>query len=257
MNRFLNFYLFLIVLIYSSCFYAETLDELLAQGDNLATEQFDNKGALDKYMQADKLSPNNFEVYWRLSRTYVDIAEHMPSGSDEQKDNQQKEFQIALDYAEKAVKLAPDQSICYLRRAIVNGKIALFKGVFTAISLVKSVKSDVEKSIKIGNGGVYVQSLSHYVLGRTHAKVCEKAYLIRLPLGLGWGDIDVAESELKKAISIRPDFKMFYYELSKVYIEEDENDKAKDALNKVIQLPKKDEDDDQLSADAKKMLKEL
>jgi FimV-like protein len=257
MKLFLNLYLFLIVLIFSSASQAETIDQLLVQGDDLATIQFDNKGALDKFIQADKISPNNYEICWRLSRTYVDLAEHMPSGNGDLKDKQLKVYQLALDYAEKAVSLAPDQSICYLRRAIANGKIALFKGIFTAIGLVKSVKVDVEKAIKLGNGGSSVQSVAHYVLGRTHAKVCEKSYLVRLPLGLGWGDIDAAESELKKAVNLRPDFKMFYYELAKVYLEKDEDDKAKDALNKVIQLPKKDEDDDQVTSEAKKMLKNI
>lgn len=251
-----NFWLAIFVLFLASGFYAQSVEQLLDDGDKF-TSQFDNYNALSKYQQADKISPNNFEVYWRLSRAYVDIAEHLPSKTDEQKEAQLKEFQKSLSYADKAVSLAPDKSVCYLRRAIANGKIALFKGVFTAIGLVKSVKSDVEKSIQLGNGGNSIQAIAHYVLGRTHSKVCEKAYLVRLPLGLGWGNLDVAESELKKAISLNPDSKMFYFELAKVYIENDDEKEAKTALNKVIQLPKKDEDDDQLVVEAKQMLKDL
>lgn len=256
MKHSLNFFFVLFTLILVSNFYAQNVEQLLDEGDKY-TSQFDNYSALQKYQQADKVSPNNYEVYWRLSRAYVDIAEHLPSKTSEQKDAQVKEYQTALNYADKAVNLAPDKSICYLRRAIANGKIALFKGVFTALGLVKDVKKDVEKSIQLGNGGNTVQAIAHYVLGRTHSKVCEKAYLVRLPLGLGWGNMDVAESELKKAISLNPDSKMFYFELAKVYIEDDEEKDAREALNKVIQLPKRDEDDDQLVAEAKQMLKDL
>lgn len=252
-----HFFIVILLVVFASNNYAKTVEELLEEGDKYATEIFDQNKALEIYQEAEKVSPDNYEVLWRLSRVYVDIAEHLPSKTDQQKDVQLKNFQIAFDYADKSVKLAPDKSITYLRRAIANGKIALFKGVFTAIGLVKSVKKDLEKAIQLGNGGNIVQGVAHYVLGRTHAKVCEKAYLVRMPLGLGWGDMDVAEAELKKAISLYPNFRMFYYELAKVYLEDDNEKEAKEALNKLIQSPKRDEDDDQLLAEAKQMLKEI
>ena len=97
------------------------------------------------------------------------------------------------------LKLGPDQSITYVRRAIANGRIALFEGIFSAIGSVNDVKDDCEKAIQLGNGGNYVQALAHYVLGRGHLKVCEKAYLVRLPLGLGWGDTEEAVRHLETA----------------------------------------------------------
>ncbi|MGE5402020.1 MAG: tetratricopeptide repeat protein [Ignavibacteriales bacterium] len=240
-----------------SATYAQNIQELLTTGDNYAEEQFNNQKALDIYLQADKLSPNNWDVYWRLSRTYVDIADHMPSSTDAQKEAQQAKYQQALDYAEKSVKLAPDKSVTYIRRAIANGKIALFKGVFSVIGLVNKVKSDAEKAIKLGNGNSYVQAVSHYVLGRTHAKVCEKAYLVRLPLGLGWGNMEVAEAELKKAIEIHPNFRMFYLDLAKVYIENDDYQKAKDSLYKLEKSPKAYQDDDKYLAEARVLLDKI
>ncbi|MFN3694117.1 MAG: tetratricopeptide repeat protein, partial [Ignavibacterium sp.] len=192
MKPFIHKLLFLaVVALISSVAFAQSLEELLKEGDNYVA-QFDNQKALEVYQKADQLFPNNWEVYWRLSRAYVDIGEHLPDKTDREKDTQLEYYKKAFDYADKAVKLAPTQSITYVRRAIANGRIALFEGVFSAVGTVKDVKNDCEKAIQLGNGGNYVQALAHYVLGRTHLKVCEKPYLVRLPLGLGWGDTEKA-----------------------------------------------------------------
>ena len=236
--------------------FAQSLDELLKQGDQYVAE-FNHQKALDNYIQADKLSPNNWDVLWRISRAYVDLGEKMPDKTSEQKDEQEKTYKKALEYADKSVKLGADQAITYVRRAIANGRIALFEGVFSAIGTVKDVKADCEKAIQLGNGGNYVQALAHYVLGRTHLKVCEKAYLIRLPLGLGWGDTEEAVRLLETAVKLKPNFRMFLFELAKAYVEEDEYDKAKETLKSVEKAPKVDEDDDIVLADAKKLYEEI
>lgn len=244
------------VLFISSVSYSQSLEELLKEGDNLV-RQFENQKALEVYQQADKLFPNNWEVYWRLSRAYVDIGEHLPDKTDKEKDVQLEYYKKAFDYADKAVKLEPTQSITYVRRAIANGRIALFEGVFSAIGTVKDVKNDCEKAIQLGNGGNYVQALAHYVLGRTHLKVCEKPYLVRLPLGLGWGDTEKAVQLLETANKLRPNFRMFMLELAKAYIEKDEYDKAKDILKKIEKAPVADEDDDKVLAEAKELFEKI
>ncbi len=257
MKPFIHKLLFLaVVALISSVAFAQSLEELLKEGDNYVA-QFDNQKALEVYQKADQLFPNNWEVYWRLSRAYVDIGEHLPDKTDKEKDTQLEYYKKAFDYADKAVKLAPTQSITYVRRAIANGRIALFEGVFSAVGTVKDVKNDCEKAIQLGNGGNYVQSLAHYVLGRTHLKVCEKPYLVRLPLGLGWGDTEKAVQLLETANKLRPNFRMFMLELAKAYIEEDEYAKAKDLLLKIEKAPVADEDDDKVLIEAKQLYEKI
>ncbi len=257
MKPFVYNLLFIAVVYFtSSVSYAQSLEELLKEGDNYVT-QFENQKALEIYQKAEKLFPNNWEVYWRLSRAYVDIGEHLPDKTDKEKDTQLEYFKKAFEYADKSVKLAPNQSITYLRRAIASGRIALFEGVFSAVGTVKDVKNDCEKAIQLGNGGNYVQALAHYVLGRTHLKVCEKPYLVRLPLGLGWGDTEKAVQLLETANKLRPNFRMFMLELAKAYIEEDEITKAKDLLLKIEKAPVSDEDDDKVLTEAKQLYEKI
>ncbi len=236
---------------------AQSVQDLIAQGDKLALKDFNDTKALDVFLQADKVSPNNWEVLWRLSRSYVDIGEHLPATTDAQKKEIEHKYQLAFDYADKAVKLAPEKSVTYLRRAIANGRIALSKGVFSVIGIVKDVKADLEKGIKLNNGGVDVQATLHYVLGRTHTKVCEKSKFIRVPLGLGWGDMDVAFAEFQKAIEMRPGFRMYRLDYAKALIEEDEYQKAKEQLYKIRSCPILDEDDSQVATDAAALIEKI
>lgn len=235
---------------------AQSLEELLKEGDEFV-ENYNHQKALDTYLKADKNFPNNWDVLWRISRAYVDLGEKMPDKTDAQKDEQEKVYNKAFEYADKSVKSGSNQAVTYVRRAIANGRIALFQGVFSAVGTVNDVKEDCEKAIQLGNGGNLVQALAHYVLGRTHLKVCEKSYLVRLPIGLGWGDTEEAVRFLETAVKLRPNFRMFLYELAKAYVEEDEYDKAKETLKKVEKAPKVDEDDDKVLADAKKLYEEI
>ncbi|MGA8265237.1 MAG: hypothetical protein WB779_12420 [Ignavibacteriaceae bacterium] len=248
---------FICIIIFTGQYiFSQTSEELINQGDSLITN-FNDRGAQQKYQQADKLTPNNWQVLWRLSRVTVNVANQMPTKTDEQQDAQIAEYQKAYVYADRAVKLAPDKSVTYLRRAIAGGKIALFKGVFSVGGVVNAAKDDCEKAIKLGNGGNFIQALAHYVLARSNAKVSEKAKLLRWPLGLAWADNETAIVEYKKAIALYPNFRMFYLDYARSLIREDEYTTAREMLNKVSTCSKQEGDDDQRITEAKSLLEEI
>lgn len=242
--------------LFVSTSYAQTLDDLLKQSDKDYYE-FNNNGSLDAVLKADKKFPNNWEVQWRISRGYVKIADHMPSSTGDQKDAQSAVYEKAVSYADIAIKLAGDKSVNYLRRAIANGKIALFKGVFSVSSVVKAVRDDCLKAIQLGNGGNEIQALSHYILARTHAKISEKWKPARSVLGLGWADNEVAIEEYKKAIALNQSYLMFYTDYAISLEREDMYKEAKEALNKAFKMTKKDDADDARLEEAKKLYEEI
>lgn len=235
---------------------SQTVDDLIAEGDYYNTV-FDHQASLDSYLKANEIDSTNWEILWRISRAYVDIGTRMPDSTDEQEEAKVEIYEKSLMYADSSVRLAEDQAIPYIRRAIANGRIALFEGVFSAIGTVNDVRDDCERAIELGNGGSYYQSLAHYVLARTHAKVCEKAYILRLPLGLGWGDMEVSIREYQTAIKLKPNFRMYYLGLAKAYIEEDEYELAKENLLMVETAPFVLEDDDEYLEEAKQLLVEV
>ncbi len=229
------------------------VDSLIAIGDNFSTQTFENQKALDAFMKAYAADQNNYEILWRISRTYIDIGEHQPAATKEDKLKQLETYQKSLDYAELAVKANPNGTMGYTRRAIANGRVALFKGVWDSIDLVKQVKADCEKAIDLdkNNPGAY------YVLGRTHAKLCEKPKIIRWPLGLSWANYEDAQTNYEKAISLRPTFIMYRLDAARNYTELDEFDKAKEQLTKISTLPTEDEDDNQFRKEAKDLLEKI
>jgi len=235
---------------------AQSIDALLEDGDKYY-KQFNNEKALEIFQKAEKIDPTNFEVLWRMSRTYVEIADKMPTSTGEQEDAQVETYKKALDYADKAIKKDGNNSIGYLRRAIANGKIALFKGIFSVAGVVNSVRADAEKSIQLGNGGNFVQSVAHYVMARTHAKTSDKWKPARAVLGLGWADNDIAIEEYKKAIQLYPTYLMFYVDYAISLIREDEYKTAREMLNKALTTPFQHQDDEKRLAEAKKLLTEI
>lgn len=252
----ISFLLTMLIFLFTSLTYSQTIEQYISKGDSLY-KIFDNEGALKVFKEADEKFPNNWEILWRLSRTYVDIGEHMPTSTSKQEDEQLAIYELSVKYADRAIEKAPDKSITWLRRAIANGRIALFKGVFSVGAVVDQVRDDCEKAISLGNGGNEVQGVAHYVLGRTHDKISDKWSVARAALGLGWADYEIGMKHYAKAVELYPNFMMIYLDYAKAFIEEDDWADAKKMLEKALKCPIIDEDDEQRLVEAKELLEEV
>jgi tetratricopeptide (TPR) repeat protein len=195
-------------------------------------------------LTALQLEPENSDIYWRLARAQVDIGEHQPEKE------QEAYFARAVAYADSAIKYNPGDYHGHLRRAISLGKLALFKGVFKSVSMVKQVKQSLDTSLSI-NSEVPV---AHYVMARTHQKLCEKPKIARVTLGLDWADRGIAEKEYLIAINLDPNFIMFRMDYAKLLMELDRYNEARIQLQKIAELPIKDEDDAELKKEAVTLL---
>lgn len=229
---------------------SEKVNRIIAEGNTFAEKVFDNQKALEKYTEALSLSPNNYDVLWRLSRTYADIGAHVPNKTDAEKQKQLEIYNKSLDFAKRAIAVNPNGAMGYTREAITNGRIALFRGIWEAIDLVKQTKADCEKAISLDP----TEAAAYYVLGRSHAKVCEKPKFVRWPLGLGWANMDDAIKNYEKSIELRPDFIMYRLDCARAYVEMDNYAKAREHLTKIPSLSKQNEDDDIFRKEAAELL---
>jgi FimV-like protein len=232
---------------------SNNVSQLIAEGNSFSEKVFDNQKALDMYNKALSLSPNDYEILWRLSRTYVDIGEHLPTKTDAEKEKQLEFYEKSLDFAKKAIAVNPNGAMGYTREAIANGRIALFRGVFESLSLVKQTRADCEKAISLD----VTEPAAYYVLGRTNAKLCEKPKFVRWPLGIGWANMDDAIKNYEKSIELRPNFIMYRLDCARAYVEMDEFKKAREHLVKIASLPKEDEDDDVFRKEASELLDKI
>ena len=227
--------------------------QLVAQGDEFAEKIFDDQKALEKYTAALAVAPDNYDILCRLSRTYADIGEHLPIKTDAEKQKQAETYAKSLECAQRAVAVNPNGALGYTREAIAKGRIALSKGIWETIDLVKQTRDDCEKAIALDPH----ESLAYYVLGRTHAKVCEKPKFVRWPLGLGWANMDSAVANYERAIALRPDFIMYRLDCARAYVDLDEYAKARDQLTNIPSIAKAYEDDDRFRKEAADLLEKI
>jgi FimV-like protein len=222
---------------------------LLAEANELAERRFDNHKALARYMEALALEPTNSEILWRISRCYIDIGEHLPTTTDAEKEFQLQMYEKALEFANRAIASDPRSSMAYTRRAIAYGRIALFRGVWESIDLVKQTRKDLERALELDPRN----STAYYVMGRTHARVSEKPKILRWPLGLGWASYEEAVKNYERAIQLRPDFIMYRLDCARAYAELGEFEKAREHLRAIESLPMNDEDDEQFRKEAREL----
>jgi tetratricopeptide (TPR) repeat protein len=229
---------------------AQTAEELYTKADeHYAAIQFPQaKTAID---EALKKYGDNYDVLWRAARVYSGIAETLP-----EKDQKATVLKVK-DFAERTIKANPNGMHGYLWRGIANGKLALFEGVFGAAGLVKAINEDVKKAISLGNGSAAQIATAHYVLGRLHLKLSEKPKLVRMPLGLGFGNIDDAISHLKKSTELYNGYIMFHLDYARALIEEDKYAEARAQLQKIPAMKLLAYEDDTRKKEAAALLKEI
>jgi tetratricopeptide (TPR) repeat protein len=232
---------------------AQTAAQAAALSDSLADVAFQNKPALEVLVVADAKYPGSYDILWRVSRTYSDMGAAINAVSDEQKKQQLELYEKSLAFANQAIAANSAGSMGYTRRAIANGRIALFKGVWESIDLVKQVKGDCEKAMELDKNN----SLAFYIYARTHAKVSEKPKLFRWPLGLGWANIDEAIKNFEISIALRPNYIMYRLDAAKAYIEEDEYEKARAHLMAISTMQKTYQLDDDSRKEAAELLEKI
>jgi hypothetical protein len=185
----------LLLLAFAVPLAAQEVKTLCAQTDSLIALRKinDAKTVIESAYAKDA---KDVEVLWRLSRVYVLYGDLQP------KDAQEKLYVKAQEYADAAVNANDKDMHGYIRRAAANGKVALFKGAIAAASLVKATRKDVEKAIALNNAGKEQLAIAHYILGRTHLKLTETPTVMRMAVGLDWGNLKDALSNLKKAVDL-------------------------------------------------------
>ena len=265
------------ILFFNSQTNSQTVESIIAKGDSSFFIEFDYNKALEYYTAANEISPNNYSLINKISKTIIAIGDNLYSSlknvedeykfgdklheesldSNEIESAQIENYEQALALADQSIQINPLDAEGYVRRAIANARIAVTKGIFSVASIVNKIKEDLEYAIKLGTGGTDVQAIAHYVLAKTHDEVSEKWAPARSVIGLGWGDIEIALQEYGTAIKIKSDVIMFYLDYAKALLEEDEDEVALSMLEKVNNCKVMEPEDHNRIREAQKLISEL
>ena len=230
---------------------AMTSAEACTQFDNLIEQR--NVVEAQKVLQgAFQSTPKDYNVLFRMARLHVLLGDRETSEA-----KQEALYKQAVQYGDQAIAINPKGMGGYVYRAAANGKVALFKGVFSVSDVVAKVRDDATKAISLNNEGSQRLAAAEYILGRTHLALAYKPKLVRLPLGLGWGSIDEAYAHLKRARSLRPGFIMFELEFSRCLAEMDETAEALKVAKSISAMKLQEPGDEKRKDEARQLIQDL
>jgi len=220
---------------------------------------FRTKEALHELLRVLQLDPQNTEAFSKISRVYIDFGDMVPESSPDWQGKRLKQYQIAEDYARKAVKADPSNTWGHFYVAASLGKIAMLSPVGKQIDLSREIQTEVEKAITLDpeNGFAY------HVYGVWQRKIAEIGQMSRVAASLFlWrsvpkGSMEKSVEYLNKAISLNPAVISHRLELGKTYIALGKWQLARSSLKAAQELPIQFSDDHLNKKEALRLFQEI
>ena len=231
----------------------QDIQTLISLGDS-AYQKYDNTAALAFYSKVLEVDSLNYEASWKLARAYVDVGEVLSD-----KDERKKYYKNADNFARKAVEINPEGAKGHLYLSIAIGRVALDSGKKEQVRLSKEIKVEVDKALELDPN----DDVAWHVLGRWHRKMATLGWVQRNFANIFLGGVPKEASVEKsaecfeKAIELKPGHINHHLELGLTYEELNMKDKAAEQYKIVLELPKKDADDDTYKKEAQERLKKI
>jgi tetratricopeptide (TPR) repeat protein len=220
-------------------------ETLIARGDAEVKAEH-TQAALDLFLKAEPLAPNDVELLLRISRQYSERVDELDS-----KDPAQR----SLDYAKRALALDPKNAKAHLSVAIGYGKLTDYVGNKTKLEYSRILKEETEKSLALDPK----DGFAWYVLGRWHYGVANVNGVLKLLARIVYGGLPPASNEeaarcLAKAVELSPKELSFHSALARAYTSLGKMEEAKKEWRAVLSLKATDEDEEADRKEAQKVL---
>jgi len=232
--------------------------ELTARADSLAKAGADVLLVADAYTDAWQYEKaltaleisgrKDAPALWRKARACVDIAEGLKN------DDALNLNEKAVSMATKAVRLDSTSADAQQMLAIAMGRMAIYKGVFANISLVKEIHTTALKALSLDD------SLYRccYIIGRLNQELINKPGFALKMLGIDWATEDSVIYYYDKALKLNPSLiqtRVRYAEFLKRH--KQSPDKVIRLLDEALALPITDEQDVRAKEDARALKAKL
>jgi tetratricopeptide (TPR) repeat protein len=226
--------------------------ELIRQGD-VFYARLRPAEALNFYLPAEKLDPNNVRLLVRISRQYRHLM------SDSTKAGEKALLgKTAVDYAQRAVALAPNDPETHLALAISYGKMLPLEENKEKIATQRRIKISVDKLIALDPNN----DLAWHLLGRWYLGLAEIGGLKRALAKIAYGELPPAKYEdaercFQKAIELNPNRLMHHIELGRTYEKMGKDAEARKSINKGLAMEETEKDDPETKNLGRQTLKKL
>jgi tetratricopeptide (TPR) repeat protein len=162
--------------------------EELIQAALAAEARYDSQAALHLFRQLEQTRPDDPFILQKIARQLSDSTEDTMD-----RERQKALVTEALLYAERAVRIEPDNAVNVLSLAICHGKLATYADTRQKIVLSRLVKEETERALALNPS----YDWAHHILGRWHREVASlsgtKRWLVNLIYG-GLPDASYAQA---------------------------------------------------------------
>jgi len=231
---------------------ADDADALIAKGNEF-DKKLQAKEALDEYLPANKLEPDNVNLLCCIARQYRHLMTDATS-----RQEKLRLGNVSLEYANHAAKLGPRNAEAQLSPAISYGKMLPYMGSKDQVRTSPLIKSSVDRALELDPNN----DTAWHILGRWNRVLAEVNSMKRLIGGLIYGELpkgslEEAEHAMKKAIALNPDRPMHYIELGRIYAQMGKKEEARELINKGLAMPDIEKDDPETKERGRESLAKL
>ena len=231
---------------------AEDAAALIEKGDQCA-KRLQTKEALDDYLPASKLEPNNGLLMVRIARQYRHLMADTSS-----KTEKLRLGYLSLEYATRAATLAPDSAEAQLSPAISYGKMLPFMPSKDQVTTSPRIKASVDRALKLDPNN----DTAWHILGRWNRVLANINLVKRVFAKTLYGELPITTNEaaekcLLKAIAINPNRCIHYIELGRIYAEMGRRDDARKNIEKGLAMPNQEKDDPEMKQIGQDTLKKM
>lgn len=220
---------------------------------------FKPKEALPEFLRVLDLDPQNAEALSKIARVYIDFGDMIPESTPDWEAKRLKQYQIAEQYARKAVKADPNMVWGHFYVAASLGSMATVSPVAKQIDMAGEIRGAIEKAIALDpqNGFAY------HVYGVWHRKMAEIGKMSRMFASVIYGrSIPIGSMEksieyLNKAVALNPKVITSRLELARTYVAVENWPSARRFLASIGGLPIQFSDDAKHKQKAEQLLEEI
>ena len=220
---------------------------------------FKPKEALPELLKVLDLEPQNAEALSKIARVYIDFGDAIPESTADWEAKRLKQYQIAEQYARKAVKADPNMVWGHFYIAASLGSMATVSPVAKQIDMAAEIRSAIEKAIALDpqNGFAY------HVYGVWHRKMAEIGKMSRMFASIIYGrsiptgNMEKSIEYLNKAVALNPTVIASRLELARSYVAVENWPSARNFLTSIAGLPIQFSDDAKHKQKAEQLLEEI
>lgn len=242
-------------IIFSTFTIAQDYLSLITKGDEYYA-RFENLNALKLYEKAYILNKKDYEILFKLTRTYNDVGEEYVELK--KRDEAEKYITKAIEYAELFKSEFPDSAAVYTYLAMSYGNVAMFRGGKEKVKLAQKIKLNLDISLNKNPRDF----LPYIILGIYNRELASLSWIEKLFANTFFGELpegsyEESERMFLKALKLEPGMIVATFQLSKTYRRMSREKEEIIMLKEVIRLSRRDFRDTFAINKSKKRLSDL